>query len=136
MTKFVNFCRRTEDPKLGYIERRLTEMGIAHRRNGHSFHAPILQVDERDLDDAWNMLDEPVDMGDGTTMLLDEIPDDHAMFGGEPDRSPLCCPFCGNDDVVTLDVQWKAQSLEPCDPDNSVVLHEHQCRACGRSFWS
>lgn len=78
--KFVRFTKRTEDPKLAYIERRLTEAGIAHRRNGFSFHAPILEVDETKQDAAWAILDERVDMGDGATKRLDDIEDDDILF--------------------------------------------------------
>lgn len=57
---WVTFTRRTEDPKLGWLERQLDDAGIAHRRNGESFHAPILEVPEEQLDAAWQILD-PVD---------------------------------------------------------------------------
>lgn len=36
--------RRTNDPKLAWIEQRLTERGISFQRRGDSFHAPILEV--------------------------------------------------------------------------------------------
>lgn len=74
---WVTFCRRTEDPKLAWIERELDRRGIAHRRNGHSFHAPILQVPEEHYDACWQMLGEDV-FGDG--QMLDEIPDDDPVF--------------------------------------------------------
>ncbi len=54
------FTKRTDDPKLAWLERKLTEAGIKHRRNGSSFHAPILEVEESKLDDAWAIL-TPVD---------------------------------------------------------------------------
>jgi len=64
-------CKRTEDPKLAYIEWLLDLSGIPNRRNGHSFHAPILEVDERDFDKAWKILDP-----------IDEIYDDDERFRG------------------------------------------------------
>ena len=71
------FCRRTEDPKLRFIEGLLTQRGIPHRRNGHSSHAPILQVPEEHLDAAWSMLSEDI-FGDG--QQLDDIEDDDPVF--------------------------------------------------------
>ncbi len=46
-------CKRTEDPKLAWIERQLAAQGIPCRRNGHSWHAPILEVPEAYLDRFW-----------------------------------------------------------------------------------
>lgn len=57
---WTTLCRRTNDPKLRWIQRRLDERDIPNRRNGESFHAPILEVDERRLGDAWEIL-EPID---------------------------------------------------------------------------
>lgn len=62
-------CKRTEDPKLAWLENQLTNAGIDHRRNGDSFHAPILEVDAARIDDAWKIL-TPVD----------DVPDDDPMF--------------------------------------------------------
>jgi hypothetical protein len=78
--KWVTFTRRTEDPKLGYLERRLDAMGIQHRRNGHSFHAPIMEVPEPDFEKACTLLDEWHDTDRCTTERLDDIPDDDSMF--------------------------------------------------------
>jgi hypothetical protein len=58
-------CKRTNDPKLSCLEDMLDEAGIPNRRNGHSFHAPILEVDDRRLDEAWDILTP-----------IDDIPDD------------------------------------------------------------
>jgi hypothetical protein len=84
--KFEQLCRRTEDPKLAYIESILTERGIYHRRSGESFHAPILEVSSNKADEAWQVLNLqgrkdlnlPVRFG----VSLDDIPDDHACFEG------------------------------------------------------
>lgn len=70
-------CRRTNDPKLAFLERELTRRGIASRRDGHSFHAPILLVKEEDHEAAWNLLGEDF-FGDGTR--LDDIDDDNPVF--------------------------------------------------------
>ena len=70
---FVRFTKRTNDPKLAWLESQLTEAGISHQRKGHSYHAPILEVESARIDDAWDIL-EPVD----------DIPDNDPMFtGGE-----------------------------------------------------
>lgn len=66
---FATFTRRTEDPKLAWLERELARAGIASRRNGASAHAPILEVDASRLDDAWAILDP-----------VDDVPDDDARF--------------------------------------------------------
>jgi hypothetical protein len=107
VTTWVQFTKRTEDPKLCWIEARLTDLGIAHRRNGRSFHAPILEVDETRISDAWKLMDQP-----GVNFLsIDSMPDDHWMFGGtggaadEDDEKgkrwvwlmPTWCPNCQAD---------------------------------------
>jgi len=73
--KWVTFCRRTEDPKLAYLETRLTGMGIPHRRHGSSFHAPILQVPEDRHEEAYRLFDE-----DWDGVRLDDVPDDDESF--------------------------------------------------------
>ena len=50
--KWVQYTKRTDDPKLAAIERLLDARGIPHRRRGESWHAPILQVPEQHLDAA------------------------------------------------------------------------------------
>lgn len=72
------FTKRTDDPKLGYIEWKLDERGIPHRRNGSSFHAPILEVPAEHLDAAWALLNQPFDESGKT---LDDIDDDDPVFG-------------------------------------------------------
>ena len=77
-------CKRTEDPKLRYIEALLTSRGIPNRRNGDSWHAPILEVPTARFKDAWAILglqarrdlDLPVRYG----VTLDDVPDDHRAF--------------------------------------------------------
>jgi hypothetical protein len=80
MTQWTTFCRRTNDPKLRYIERRLDDLGILHQRNGESFHAPILEVPEDRLDEAWAILSETVGLDDSVVAILDELDDDHPFF--------------------------------------------------------
>ena len=60
MSEWITLCKRTEDPKLAWLERRLTEAAIPSRRAGASFHAPILQVNKEDESAAWDIL-TPVD---------------------------------------------------------------------------
>ena len=73
---WVTFTRRTDDPKLAYLEGRLDDMGVPHRRNGHSFHAPIMEVPAEQHDAAYALLNEDVD-----GVRLDDIEDDDPMFG-------------------------------------------------------
>ena len=67
--KWAQFTKRTNDPKLEWLETKMDEAGIRSRRNGESFHVPILEVDAARLDDEWAIL-EPVD----------DIEDDDPMF--------------------------------------------------------
>lgn len=69
MTDWARFTKRTDDPKLAWLERQLDKAEIPHRRNGRSFHAPILEVPEDRLDTAWALL-TPVD----------DVDDDDEMF--------------------------------------------------------
>ncbi len=72
---WVMATKRTDDPKLAYIERRLDAMGVEHRRNGHSFHAPIMEVREGCEGFVDGILSEP--WGD---TILDEVADDDPSF--------------------------------------------------------
>jgi hypothetical protein len=69
--KWVVLCKRTEDPKLGWLERTLDGHGIPNRRNGRSFHGPILEVREDFEDRAQRIL-----------ALVDHMEDDDVIFGG------------------------------------------------------
>lgn len=81
MMEWVTFCKRTEDPKLCYYESRLDEMGIPHRRNGESWHAPILEVPADRHAEAYALFREVTDHdNDGNPIYLDDIPDDDPMF--------------------------------------------------------
>jgi hypothetical protein len=73
---WVQFTKRTENPKLRWIEGQLDLMGIPSRRHGRSFHAPILEVPRRLLDKAWSILERPNERYGN----VDEVPDDHRMF--------------------------------------------------------
>jgi hypothetical protein len=68
---WVMFTKRTEDPKLAWLERVLDGLSIPHRRN----HAPILEVPEFDLDKAYAILG--VRVGRYT---IDDIRDDHPRW--------------------------------------------------------
>lgn len=57
---WVMFTKRTNDPTLSWLESQLDKLGIEHRRNGESCYAPIMEVREASLSDAWAVLD-PVD---------------------------------------------------------------------------
>jgi len=66
------FTKRTDDPKLAWLERRLDEEKIPHERTGFSFHAPILRVPAEHLDAAWVILGP-----------LDDIEDDDHCWDAE-----------------------------------------------------
>jgi hypothetical protein len=66
---WVLFCKRTNDPKLAWLQARLDEAGVVNRRNGESWHAPILEVPRGKLETAHIILDP-----------IDDIPDDDPRF--------------------------------------------------------
>jgi len=68
--EWVTFLRRTEEPKLCFIENALSKKRIPWRRKGHSFHAPVLEVPKDKQDAAWKVL----------TTRLDNTRDDHPKF--------------------------------------------------------
>lgn len=76
---WVDFTRRTNDPKLAFIERELGKLGIPHRRFGRSFHAPILQVPHNRINEAWALLDMEFNSTSGG-LTLDDMADDHPTF--------------------------------------------------------
>jgi len=78
--RWVLLCKRTDDPKLGWIERELAVRGIPSRRNGASVHAPILEVHESDSAKAWSLLSERIDRRRRT---IDDMPDDDPIFRTE-----------------------------------------------------
>lgn len=75
-TEWVVLCKRTEDPKLLWLEHRLADKGIKFRRRGYSFHAPILEVQQQDEEAAWEIL-RPVD----------DLPDDLPRWQQEADMA-------------------------------------------------
>lgn len=79
--EWTALCRRTEDPKLRFIEAWLDNLGIAHRRNGYSFHAPILEVPEDMHDFAYEQILMAPDEKFG---IFDEVPDDDPLFEEYP----------------------------------------------------
>jgi hypothetical protein len=79
--EWVLFTKRTEDPKLRYIESLLDEHEIPHRRNGESWHGPITEVPQDRLAEAWDLLNTTIDFDDdGNPIRLDDIPDDDTIF--------------------------------------------------------
>ena len=98
-TEWMRLCKRTADPKLAYIEHVLTHLGIQHRRNGESFHAPILEVHLEDHERAWAVLIEP----DEDYGIFDEIPDEDPFFQEARNGAPYTphdwtgdlCSNCG-----------------------------------------
>jgi len=81
--KWEQLTKRTDDPKLAHLEHILTEAGIQHRRNGSSFHAPILEVPADSLDQAWAMLSRPAkSYGLRCRGSYDLVRDDHPQVSG------------------------------------------------------
>lgn len=67
--EWVMLCKRTNDPKLKWIEKQLAAAGVPSRRNGESAHAPILEVDKDAEDIALSIL-----------IPIDDIPDNDPRF--------------------------------------------------------
>lgn len=67
--EWVVLCKRTHDPKLSWLERTLSAHGILNRRNGSSFHAPILEV-PADLENKAQLI----------LSLVDDMDDDEDPF--------------------------------------------------------
>lgn len=77
-TPWVIFTRRTNDPKLTWLEGQLKQAGIQSERRGASFHAPSLWVKQVDLAAAWDILGP-----------VDDLADDDFRFQPRTDWSPL-----------------------------------------------
>lgn len=77
--EWVMLCKRTEDPKLAYIEHMLEGEGIDTRRNGESWHAPILEVRATQAERAWALISMPFD-GENNNQSLDDMDDDDPVF--------------------------------------------------------
>lgn len=106
---FVLFTRRTDGRKLAWLRDQLTKAGIQHRGQGQSFHAPILEVEEGQLETAWAIL-TPVD----------DVPDDDIRFAL---YEVWDCDGCGAEGVDTRNVF----SEDPwCNPH----VFAHACRNC------
>ena len=80
MDDWVTFTRRTNDPKLAWLQAQLAFVGIPSRRDGESFHAPILKVPTTQIADAWKVL----------TPHWDKLDDDDKAF--HPPYTPLKKP--------------------------------------------
>jgi len=63
------FTRRTDYPKLTWLQLELDKAKIEWRIKGKSAHAPIMEIDEDREDDAWKILDP-----------VDDVPDDDPRY--------------------------------------------------------
>jgi hypothetical protein len=103
--KWAQFTKRTNDPKLKWLEEQLDLAGVPHRRNGCSWHAPILEIDKCRLEDAWSILDP-----------VDDIPDSDPRFGPALRCRYYDCvechPTAGDDEPVTCPTCRKEMGLD------------------------
>ena len=76
---WVLLTKRTNDPKLTWLEKKLASRDIPSRRNGEGCHAPILEVREQDEEKAWKLMWEPFSQDPGSP-TIDDIEDDHPAF--------------------------------------------------------
>ena len=105
---WVIFTKRTDAPKLNFLECKLTEGKIPHKRDGESWHAPILMVPAEYIPAAEMMLAKNARKSYGLRVRhgisLDDVPDDHRDFEGyqahdwipDCDGNPPCeeCSEC------------------------------------------
>ena len=75
--RWIGFTKRTDDPKLAWLECQLLLRGIPSRRRGFSFHAPILEIPEEFEERAWEILSP-----------IDDVEDDDPMFAEMEDCPP------------------------------------------------
>jgi hypothetical protein len=85
--EWVNVCKRTEDPKLAWIENRLDALGIEHRRGNGSWHASAtLEVPEDQEMRFWEFIGQPAPARYRRWYkTLDDMPDDHKIFQYDSD---------------------------------------------------
>jgi len=95
---WARFTKRTDDPKLTWLERKLDAAGIPNRRDGSSFHAPILQVEEGRLDDAWEILRPVDDIDDEDLVFVEDA--GGCSCGPKSDGAEAQCAFCQVDEAV------------------------------------
>ncbi len=81
--EWVTILKRTNDPKLTWITVLFSDAGIPWRRNGDSFHAPIVEVRKEFAEVAWLLLGLPCSaygIKENGNPALDDIEDDHPHF--------------------------------------------------------
>lgn len=73
--------RRTDGPKLAYLEKRLTEANVPFIREGHTGNHPVLKVsaETEHYRAALDIIDEEVEFN-GEMTPIDSLPNDHPMF--------------------------------------------------------
>lgn len=81
---WVQFTKRTDVPKLNYLECQLTLLKIPHKRSGESWHAPIMMVPAEYIGAARMMLGASArkiyELRVRHGVSLDDVPDDHHDF--------------------------------------------------------
>jgi hypothetical protein len=84
MLEWVILCKRTNEPKLSWIESQLDDLGIPNRRDGESFHAPILTVPKNfEVRAHLNVLGAPAPARYRRWYkTIDDMPDEHRHFAG------------------------------------------------------
>lgn len=101
----IQFTKRTNDPKLSWLENQLDRAGIYHERAGESFHAPILYIDEAREDDAWAILNPVDNIPDDDPQFLRNVLE-MAPFSSNPLDSDLSIVLCVIDNEFTPFVTW------------------------------
>lgn len=68
--QWVKLTKRTDGMKLQWLRNQLNAAGIDNRMEGESWHAPILEVRENDLDRAWAILGPVDDVDDDDVQFI------------------------------------------------------------------
>ncbi len=65
--------KRTNHPKLAWLEKQLGKAGIANRRNGRTIQAPVLEVDTTKFNEACVILDSVDDIADDDSIFTEDL---------------------------------------------------------------
>jgi len=96
----VLLCKRTNDPKLSWLEETLRGEGIRVRRDGESYHAPLLWVHPDDEDAALAILNPIDDIPDDDPSELYKLCDGATVVLDSEER-----------DIVCGDPNWEAREV-------------------------
>ena len=117
-TEWVTITNRTNDPKLAFFEHLLTEAKISHKRDGHSFHGPIIKVPHYQESIAADILHKlarkQLSLPVRGTVTLDDLPDDHNCFYAEGKRPGAMFEEC--------EAHWVYPPTDWINPNDTLLV--------------